>query len=87
LRRSRAPPARSDGTEKIAVPESATVGDLRRLLETQLKVPYADQTLSLDQRLVRPACRRWTHAAPARRMRRSAARGGRSSASLSRCAR
>jgi|APGre2960657444_1045066.scaffolds.fasta_scaffold03736_7 hypothetical protein len=43
----------SDGTEKVAVEEGATVGALRALLEAQFKVPYADQTLSLDPRLVR----------------------------------
>ena len=36
------------------MPDGATVGELRQLLEATLKVPYADQTLSLDQRLVRP---------------------------------
>jgi hypothetical protein len=55
-RRSRLPfarAARSDGTEKITVDDGATVGALRRVLEATLKVPYSDQTLSLDQRLVR----------------------------------
>ncbi len=33
--------------------DGATVGALRALLEAQFKVPDADQTLSLDQRLVR----------------------------------
>ena len=37
------------------MPDGATVGELRQLLEATLKVPYADQTLSLDQRLVRRA--------------------------------
>jgi hypothetical protein len=43
----------SDGTEKVTVPESATVGELRALLESQFAVPDADQTLSLDPKLVR----------------------------------
>lgn len=53
----RALPCGSDGTEKVAVPEGASLRDLRRLLETQLAVPYADQTLSRDQGLVRAAAR------------------------------
>ena len=60
--------------------DGATVGDLRRLLETSLKVPYHDQTLSLDQALVRraPAARAsGPHAPPARR---SASRGARGTA-------
>ena len=46
-------PYGSDGTEKVAVAEGASLRDLRCLLETQLAVPYADQTLSRDQGLVR----------------------------------
>lgn len=42
-----------DGTEQVTVEEGATVKQLRQLLEAQFKVPYADQTLSLDQKLVR----------------------------------
>ena len=50
------------------MPDGATVGELRQLLEATLKVPYADQTLSLDQRLVRPvAAASAQHAMPAHR--------------------
>ena len=42
-----------DGTEQVTVEEGATVKQLRQLLEAQFKVPYADQTVSLDQKLVR----------------------------------
>lgn len=47
------PVLRSDGTEKVEVPDAATVKQLRQQLEAQFKVPFSDQTLSLDQKLAR----------------------------------
>ena len=44
---------RRDGTEKVTVEDSATVAVLRSVIEQQFKVPDGDQTLSLDQNLVR----------------------------------
>ena len=65
------------------MPDGATVGELRQLLEATLKVPYADQTLSLDQGLVRRAAATaasaqlallYLHTTPTRRRGRAARR-------------
>jgi hypothetical protein len=37
----------------VEVDDSATVGALRTVIQAQFKVPDGDQTLSLDQNLVR----------------------------------
>lgn len=50
-----------DGTEKVEVDDSATVGALRSVIQAQFKVPDSDQTLSLDQNLVRDVAQ-WRNA-------------------------
>ncbi|XP_068657818.1 NPL4-like protein 2 [Aristolochia californica] len=42
-----------DGLERVNVPDPhATVGDLRTLIESQLRVPFSNQTLSRNQNLL-----------------------------------
>jgi len=41
-----------DGTERVEVPDGATVGQLKRQVESQLGVKVSDQTLSLNQGLL-----------------------------------
>ena len=57
---------RRDGTEKVEVDDSATVGALRTVIQAQFKVPDGDQTLSLDQNLVRGVAQWWSARAAVR---------------------
>ncbi|KAK3275542.1 hypothetical protein CYMTET_16331 [Cymbomonas tetramitiformis] len=41
-----------DGTERMTVPDSATIGDLKQKIQEDLKIPPQDQTLSLQQHLL-----------------------------------
>lgn len=42
-----------EGTERVEVSNDATVGHLRHAIETNLGIPFAEQSISRDQRIVR----------------------------------